>query len=57
MPDYLATIDVDEASPTYGQVIKADCMFEVGVESHDRFYVNPFAISSAAALLHKATGR
>lgn len=36
---------------------KADCVFEVGVESHDRLYVNPFASSSAAALLQKATGR
>lgn len=30
-----------------------DCVFDVGVESHDRLYVNPFAAASARAALAK----
>lgn len=29
----------------------ADCVFDVGVESHDRLYVNPFASPAAASQL------
>ena len=29
----------------------ADCVFEVGVESHDTLYVNPFASATAVAQL------
>jgi ferredoxin len=30
-----------------------DCVFEVGVESHDQLYVNPFAMASARDLLDR----
>ena len=33
-PDYLATVDVDEQSPTYGQVIHRTQIGEVGDELH-----------------------
>lgn len=32
---------------------KQDCVFEVGVESHDELYVNPFASASARAALDR----
>ena len=33
---------------------KEDCVFDVGVESHDSLYQNPFAQQSAGRLLEKA---
>ena len=33
---------------------KEDCVFEVGVESHNTLYQNPFSSNSAASLLEKA---
>ena len=33
---------------------KEDCVFEVGVESHNTLYQNPFSSHSAASLLEKA---
>lgn len=32
---------------------QADCVFDVGVESHDELYVNPFASASARAALDR----
>lgn len=36
---------------------KTDCEFEVGVESHDKLYVNPFASPSAPAVLDRIAHR
>jgi ferredoxin len=36
---------------------KADCVFEVGVESHDQLYLNPFSVSSAQATLELISKR
>ena len=36
---------------------KEDCVLDVGVESHDRLYVNPFASAAAADQLARAKGR
>ncbi len=33
---------------------KEDCIFDVGVESHDTLYQNPFSSNNAASLLEKA---
>jgi len=33
---------------------KEDCIFDVGVESHDTLYQNPFSSNNAANLLEKA---
>ena len=33
---------------------KEDCVFDVGVESHNTLYQNPFSSNSAASLLEKA---
>ena len=36
---------------------KEDCVLDVGVESHDRLYVNPFASAAATDQLARAKGR
>lgn len=36
---------------------KADCVFEVGVESHGGLYENPFASSKAVGQLQRAVGK
>lgn len=36
---------------------KEDCVFDVGVESHDELYLNPFSVSSAPATLEKIARR
>ncbi|MFD2740119.1 2Fe-2S iron-sulfur cluster-binding protein [Sulfitobacter aestuarii] len=36
---------------------REDCVFDVGVESHDRLYVNPFASAAAAAQMTRARER
>ena len=36
---------------------KEDCVLDVGVESHDRLYANPFASAAAADQLARAKGR
>lgn len=34
-----------------------DCIFDVGVESHDRLYVNPFSSAAAIDQLERARGK
>lgn len=35
----------------------ADCVFDVGVESHDRLYQNPFASAAAVGQLERAKAK
>ena len=34
-----------------------DCVFDVGVESHDKLYVNPFSMPNAQELIEKGKAR
>lgn len=36
---------------------KEDCVFDVGVESHDRLYANPFASAAAVEQIERARGK
>ncbi|ASJ72860.1 2Fe-2S iron-sulfur cluster-binding protein [Granulosicoccus antarcticus] len=36
---------------------KEDCVFDVGVESHDRLYTNPFASAAAVDQLERVRGK
>lgn len=51
-PDYLATVDVDEASPTFGQVIYRTHLKEAGDEPHHSGTRNHFFCHSCVLLLH-----